>query len=175
MIQKETPVNLLLVDDKPANLMVLEAVLEVMNLNLVMARSGREALEKFTREDFAVILLDVRMPEMDGFETAIAISQCDIHRKTPIIFLTAAQESEKDKIRAYDVGGIDYLLKPFSPSVLRAKVSILIDLYRHSEDMRKMIDQLQSNNKELKSNNMMLEAEVNKFMNFNPLPAKAAV
>ena len=162
MVKDEPPVNILLVDDKPANLMALEAVLEGMNLNLIKANSGEEALQKFMLEDYAVILLDVRMPEMDGFETALIISQRDPSRKTPIIFLTAAHENEVDKTRAYAVGAIDYLLKPFVPAVLRTKVSILIDLYRNAEDMRELIVKLKNRNQELESKNLMLNAKMSR-------------
>jgi DNA-binding response OmpR family regulator len=140
-----------------------------MNLNLVKANSGEEALEKLICGDFAVILLDVRMPDMDGFETAVAISQRDPNRNTPVIFLTAAQENEEDKVRAYDVGGIDYLLKPFNPSVLRAKVSILINLYRHALDMRELVDKLKRNNGELEDLNLKLKTEMKKTSSRAPL------
>ena len=90
MIKNEPLVNILLVDDKPANLLALEAVLESMGLNLMKAHSGEEALQKLMLEDFAVVLMDVRMPEMDGFETAATIRRRDPSQKTPIIFLSAA-------------------------------------------------------------------------------------
>jgi len=110
-------------------------------------------------EDFAVILLDVRMPEMDGFETALTISQRDSSRNTPIIFLTAAHENEMERTRAYAVGAIDYLLKPFVPAVLRTKVSILIDLHRNAMEMRELIADLKLRNEELEAKNLLLNAK----------------
>jgi CheY-like chemotaxis protein len=156
----EKPVNILLVDDKQSNLLALEAVLESMGLNLMKAQSGEEALQKIMLEDFAVVLMDVRMPEMDGFETAAKIFSRDPNRKTPIIFLTAAQENEMDKVRAYAVGAIDYLLKPFDPSILQTKVSILIDLYRKNERMGRLVDKLDRRIGELVTENLMLKKEL---------------
>jgi len=156
MSKKEPSVNVLLVDDKPANLIALEAVLASLGLNLMKAHSGEEALKKLLLEDFAVILLDVRMPNMDGFETAVTIQQRDPTRNTPIIFLTAAQENETEMTRAYAVGAIDYLLKPFIPSVLRTKVSILINLYRKNEDFRLLVENLKRKVGELETENFML-------------------
>jgi CheY-like chemotaxis protein len=162
MIKNEPLVNILLVDDKPANLLALEAVLESMGLNLMKANSGEEALQKLTLEDFAVVLMDVRMPEMDGFETAATIRRRDPSCKTPIIFLTAAQENEADVIRAYEVGAIDYLLKPFVPSVLQTKVAVLIDLYRKNEGLRQLVDKLDRRIGELVTENSILKKELNK-------------
>jgi CheY-like chemotaxis protein len=162
MIKKEKPVNILLVDDKPANLLTLEAVLESMGLNLMKAHSGQEALQKMSEEDYAVVLMDVRMPDMDGFETATTIYSRDPNCKTPIIFLTAAQENEEDKTRAYAVGALDYLLKPFVPSVLRTKVSILTDLYRKNTGLLQLVKKLDRRIGELVDENLILKNESNK-------------
>ncbi len=161
MIKTETPVNILLVDDKPANLLALEAVLDSMNLNLMKAYSGEEGLQKLMLEDFAIVLMDVRMPEMDGFETAAMIHRRDPSQKTPIIFLTAAQENEADVTRAYAVGAIDYLLKPFEPSILQTKVAVLIDLYRKNEGLRQLVDKLDRRIGELVTENSILKKELN--------------
>jgi serine phosphatase RsbU (regulator of sigma subunit) len=122
-------VKILLVDDQPANLLVLEAVLEGLGHVLVRAQSGEEALKCVLKDDFAVILMDVFMPGMDGFETAEFIRKRERSRRTPIIFLTAIGTSETHVSRGYGVGGVDYLFKPIVPEILRAKVAAFVDLY----------------------------------------------
>src|SRR5580658_6322008 len=129
------PVNILLVDDQPANLLALEAVLESLGQNLVRANSGEEALRQLIQRDFAVILLDVLMPGINGFETAALIRQRDRNSNMPIIFLTAGGKTETEMFRGYAVGAIDYLLKPIRPAVLRSKVSVLIDLFRKTGEI----------------------------------------
>ena len=162
MVNSETPVKILLVDDKPANLLSLEAVLESLGLNLMRANSGEEALNQIMREDFAVVLMDVRMPDMDGFETAAKIRERDPNRNMPIIFLTAAQENEADKVRAYAEGAIDYLLKPYVPSELRTKVAVLRNLFRKNEELRVHIDYLNNRVRELEYQNLALKEEMKK-------------
>ncbi|MGH7868612.1 MAG: response regulator, partial [Candidatus Dormibacteraceae bacterium] len=159
MASNETPVNILLVDDEPANLLALEAVLEGLGHNLVKARSGEEALRQLMREDFAVILLDVLMPGMNGFETASLIRQRDRSRLTPIIFLTAVGKTEEEMFEGYAVGAIDYLFKPFHPQVLRSKVAVLVDLYRKSEEVRRLNEELKRRAGELETLNLMLKNE----------------
>jgi PAS domain S-box-containing protein len=119
----------LIVDDQPDNLLALEAVLRPLQLNVVRAGSGEEALRKLLHEDFAAILLDVQMPEMDGFETAQLIKQRERTQHIPIIFLTAIDKEQHQVFRGYSVGAVDYLFKPFDPEVLRSKVGIFVDLY----------------------------------------------
>lgn len=119
-------VNLLLVDDQPENLVALEAMLEPLGQNLLRARSGRDALRVLLETDVAVVLLDVRMPEMDGFETAELIRQRDRTRDTPIIFLTAADQSLA--MRGYAVGAVDYIVKPAVADFVRSKVSVFVEL-----------------------------------------------
>jgi two-component system, sensor histidine kinase and response regulator len=121
-------VNILLVDDQPANLVALEAMLQDLGQNLVRASSGREALKCVLSQDFAVILLDVKMPEMDGFETATLIRERDKSRDTPIIFLTAADRSQTQAVRGYALGAVDYLLKPVVPEFVRSKVAVFVEL-----------------------------------------------
>jgi two-component system sensor histidine kinase/response regulator len=121
-------VNILLVDDQPANLLALEAMLQDLGQNLVHASSGREALKCVLSQDFAVILLDVKMPEMDGFETATLIRQRDKSRDTPIIFLTAADRSQTQAVRGYALGAVDYLVKPVVPEFVRSKVAVFVEL-----------------------------------------------
>ncbi len=130
-------VNILLVDDQPANLVALEAMLEDLGQNLVRAESGREALKRLLSDDFAVILLDVKMPEMDGFETAELIRQRDRSRHTPILFLTAADTSQTQAVRGYAVGAVDYLIKPVVPEFVRSKVAVFVELAKKNELLRR--------------------------------------
>ncbi|HKP50957.1 MAG TPA: response regulator, partial [Gemmatimonadales bacterium] len=130
-------VNILLVDDQPANLVALEAMLEDLGQNLVRAESGREALKRLLSDDFAVILLDVKMPEMDGFETAEMIRQRDRSRHTPILFLTAADTTQAQAVRGYAVGAVDYLVKPVVPEFVRSKVAVFVELAKKNELLRR--------------------------------------
>jgi two-component system sensor histidine kinase/response regulator len=135
-------VNILLVDDQPANLLALEAMLQGLGQNLVKAESGREALKWLLTDDFAVILLDVKMPDMDGFETAALIRERDKSRYTPIIFLTAADKTHTEAVRGYAVGAVDYLVKPVVPEIVRSKVSVFVELAKKSELLRRQAEQL---------------------------------
>jgi CheY-like chemotaxis protein len=159
VVKTETPVKILLVDDIPANLLSLEAVLDNPGLSLTRANSGQEALNHLTQGDFAVVLMDVRMPVMDGIETAASIRKTDPDGNMPIIFLTAAQNNDIDKARAYAVGAIDYLLKPYVPSELRTKVAILSDLFREKKELVVHIDYLNNRVRELEKRNSMLKEE----------------
>ncbi len=123
----ETP-RVLLVDDMEDNLVALEAILRPLHLDLVRARSGEEAMKALLRADFALILMDVVMPGMDGFETAAHIRRLDQTRDVPIIFLTAFDRTSAYALRGSSVGAADYLTKPFDPWVLRAKVEVFVDL-----------------------------------------------
>src|SRR6266446_10336781 len=120
-------VNILLVDDNPDKLLAIEAVLEDLHQNVVRAYSGREALRAVLNQEFAVILLDVNMPGMDGFETAALIRQRKNSRDTPIIFITAFAD-EMHMARGYSVGAVDYILAPVIPEILQTKVRVLVDL-----------------------------------------------
>ncbi len=135
-------VNILLVDDQPANLLALEAMLQGLGQNLVKAESGREALKRLLTHDFAVILLDVKMPDMDGFETAALIRERDKSRDTPIIFLTAADKTHTEAVRGYAVGAVDYLVKPVVPEFVRSKVSVFVELAKKTELLRRQADRL---------------------------------
>ena len=130
-------VNILLVDDQPANLVALEAMLQGLGQNLIKAESGREALKWLLTHECAVILLDVKMPEMDGFETATLIRQRDKSRHTPILFLTAADNSQTHAVRGYAVGAVDYLVKPVVPEFVRSKVAVFVELAKKSELLRR--------------------------------------
>src|SRR4051794_31373252 len=122
----EERVNILLVDDQPANLRVLEAILEGLGQNLSKASSGQEALKCLLRDEYAVILMDVVMPGMDGLETAALIRERDRSRHTPIIFLTAYEKTDVQMFKGYSLGAVDYLCKPVVPAVLRSKVNVLV-------------------------------------------------
>ena len=119
-MEAEPTAHILLVDDHPENLLALEAILSDLGQPLVKSQSGREALRHLLATDFAVILLDVHMPDMDGFETARLIRQREKSRHIPIIFLTALDRSDEWMFRGYAVGAVDYLFKPFVPEVLNA-------------------------------------------------------
>lgn len=121
--------KILLVDDREENLIALEAILSSLDLVPVRARSGEEALKALLNTEFALILLDVRMPGMDGFETAAHIKRRERTRNIPIIFLTVVDSAPDYAFRGYAAGAVDYLTKPFDPWVLRAKVSVFTELY----------------------------------------------
>jgi CheY-like chemotaxis protein len=123
-------VKILLVDDNEESLIALEAILRPLQQRLFKARSGHEAMKLMLRNDFAVVLLDVLMPGMDGFETATHIKRLDQTRDVPIIFLTGTEPSAGAAFRGYAVGAVDYLTKPFDPWVLRSKVAVFIELFR---------------------------------------------
>jgi CheY-like chemotaxis protein len=139
----EQKVNILMVDDQPENLAALEATLADLNQNLVKAHSGREALKQLLENDFAVILLDVQMPGMDGFETAKLIRQRRRSSSTPIIFLTAMYVEDAYSEMAYSLGAVDYLIKPFVPEILRSKVTVFVELFQKTEEVRLQADTIQ--------------------------------
>ena len=130
-------VNILLVDDQPANLVALEAMLQGLGQNLIKAESGREALKWLLTHDFAVILLDVKMPDMDGFETAALIRERDKSRHTPILFLTANDNTQTHAMRGYAVGAVDYLIKPVVPEFVRSKVTVFVELAKKTQLLRR--------------------------------------
>ena len=121
--------RILLVDDRAENLVALEAILAPLNQILVPVRSGKQAVQAVLDDEFAVVLLDIMMPGMDGFETATQIKRQAKDRDVPIIFLTAAAAQPEQAFRGYAAGAVDYLAKPFDPWVLQAKVSVFVDLY----------------------------------------------
>jgi CheY-like chemotaxis protein len=128
--------RILLVDDRIENLVALEAILSSLNQVLVSVRSGEQAVQALLAEEFAVVLLDIMMPGMDGFETAAQIKRHAKNRDVPIIFLTAAIERPDHTFRGYSAGAVDYLAKPFDPWVLQAKVSVFVDLYLKNSQLR---------------------------------------
>ena len=136
--------RILLVDDRSENLVALEAILSSLNQVLVPVRSGEEALKALLVDEFAVILLDVVMPGMDGFETAAHIKRRPKTRDVPIIFLTAASAEPDHAFRGYAAGAVDYISKPFDPWVLRAKVSVFVELYTKNKQLREQAELLRS-------------------------------
>jgi signal transduction histidine kinase len=133
----QTPVNILLVDDQPARLLTYHTILESLGENLVEARSGTEALQRLMDDEYAVILLDVNMPGMDGFETASLIHQHPRFEKTPIIFVTAVNITDMDRLRGYKLGAVDYVMVPVIPEILRTKVVVLAELFRKRRELQK--------------------------------------
>ncbi len=134
--------DILVVDDKPDNLLALDVILEALGQNVVLARSGREALRHVLRREFAVILLDINMPTMDGFETAELIRQHRASRHTPIIFVTANSEDLYIE-RSYALGAVDYILTPVVPTMLRSKVSVFVDLFKKNREVRRQAESLE--------------------------------
>src|SRR5919202_1291571 len=145
----EQKVNILLVDDQPKNLLALSAILDSPDLNLVKADSGLEALRCLLNQDFAVILLDVQMPLMDGFETAALIRQRERSQHTPIIFITALNQDDTHVKRGYSLGAVDYLLKPFAPEILKSKVTVFVELFKKTHLLEKQAALLEAANKKL--------------------------
>ncbi len=130
------PANVLLVDDRPANLLALEAVLEPLGQTLQRASSGREAVELASRIDFAVVLMDVQMPGLDGFETTRRLRADERTRAVPVIFLTAIHSGAEYSARGYALGAVDYIAKPFDPEFLKAKVGAFVAWYQQREELR---------------------------------------
>lgn len=157
-------VSILLVDDRPENLIALESALEILGQNLVTVSNGREALRAALNQDFAVILLDVRLPDMDGFETASLLRERVRSRHTPIIFLTAVDKDDTQVSKGYSLGAVDYIFKPLDPEILRAKVSVFIDLYEKKRQIerlnRSLEERVRQRTIELESANRDLEHEV---------------
>lgn len=134
MIQKDK-VNILMVDDQPAKLMSYEAILSELGEDLIKARSGREALEHLLKSEIAVVLMDVSMPEMDGFELADMIRQHPRYQRTAIIFISAVHLTDLDRLEGYERGAVDYISVPVNPELLRAKVSVFAELHRKSRQL----------------------------------------
>ena len=129
--------KLLLVDDRPENLLALEAILEPLDTDLVRASSGEEALRQLLSEEYAAILLDVQMPGLDGFQTAELIKRRERTKHVPILFLTAISKDAEHIFRGYSAGAVDYLMKPFDPLILRSKVAVFIELWQKTVEIRR--------------------------------------
>ncbi|MFL5318997.1 MAG: response regulator, partial [Myxococcaceae bacterium] len=134
---EETPARILMVDDHPANLLALEGILSPLGQELVRATTGADALKAVLQQDFAVILMDVQMPGMDGFQTAKLIKEREKSRSIPIIFLTALSRDAANVFKGYKHGAVDYLLKPFDAEILRAKVQVFVELHQKNEKLKR--------------------------------------
>jgi signal transduction histidine kinase len=139
-----TKVNILVVDDDPTKRFALRTILAPLDENVVEASSGGDALRQLLRNEFAVVLLDVRMPVMDGFDTAQLIRQRPRSELTPIIFVTALDEAETDMGRGYNLGAVDFVFAPVVPAIMRAKVSVFVELYRAQQELRRYRTQLET-------------------------------
>ncbi|MCT7950693.1 response regulator [Ancylothrix sp. C2] len=144
-------VNILLVDDNPNNILALEAILDSLGENLVKATSGEQALRCLLNQDFAVILLDVQMPGIDGFETAALIRQRQRSRNTPIIFLTAFSKSDQFIFQGYSLGAVDYLFKPLEPTILLSKIKVFVELFKKTEEVKRQAAEIARFNTELET------------------------
>ncbi len=145
------PVNVLLVDDQASRLLTYRAILEPLGERLVEAHSGMEALQKLMEEEFALILLDVNMPGMDGFETASLIHQHPRFENTPIIFVTAVNVSDMDRMRGYTLGAVDYVMVPVIPEILRSKVEVMAELHRKRRELQWANERLAAANEALRA------------------------
>ncbi|MDI6726565.1 MAG: ATP-binding protein [Smithellaceae bacterium] len=157
--------NILLVDDREENLLALAEVLEPLGQNLITALSGQEALDHILRdEEIALIVMDIRMPTMDGYETAALVRGREKSRHIPIIFITAFSDSQMDILKGYEVGAADYIIKPFVPEIVRSKVGVFVDLFKlrkatqmHLEEAAQLNRKLNRTNLELARSNRELE------------------
>src|SRR2546426_8507102 len=136
-------VNILMVDDQPAKLLSYEVILSELGENLIKAGSGREALEHLLKTDIAVVLMDVSMPEIDGFELADLIRQHPRYQKTAIIFISAVYLTDLDQLKGYARGAVDYISVPVIPELLRAKVSVFAELHRRAQQLETLNRQLE--------------------------------
>ena len=128
-------VNVLLVDDQPAKLLAYEVILSGLGENLLKATSGKEALECLLKNEIAVILVDVCMPELDGFQLAAMIREHPRFQRTALIFISAIHLTDVDRLRGYEMGAVDYVPVPVVPEVLRAKVKVFAELYRKTREL----------------------------------------
>ena len=152
-------VNILLVDDQPGRLLSYEAILKELGQNLVTARSGLEALERLMQDEYAVVLLDVSMPGMDGFETASLIHEHPRFERTPIIFVTGVHINELDRMKAYKLGAVDYVLIPVVPEILRSKVAVLVELHQQRRELQQLNSTLAQAHAQLSAAHLNLQAE----------------
>src|SRR5947207_11230500 len=136
-------VNVLLVDDQPAKLLAFEVILRDLGENLIKASSAREALEHLLKTDVAVVLVDVCMPELDGFQLGSMIREHPRFKKTAIIFISAIHLTDVDRLRGYEMGAVDYVPVPVVPEVLRAKVKVFAELYRKTRELEQLNSELE--------------------------------
>lgn len=165
-------IKILLVDDRPENLLALENILENPDFDIIKATSGNEALGLMLEYEFAIVLLDVQMPEMDGFETAELMRGNERTKQTPIIFVTAINFEQKYVFKGYESGAVDYLFKPFDPYILKSKVKVFIQLYKQkrvleitTNDLKKAVGELKkANQKILEQQKSLIDEERHKVL-----------
>jgi CheY-like chemotaxis protein len=158
-MESDKPVKILLVDDRSENLFSLEVIFSEENYLCVRANSGKEAINILSNdEDFAIILMDVQMPKMDGFETVELIRQNEKLQRIPIIFLTASMDSSVQIFKGYLAGAVDYLTKPFSPVILKAKVAVFVDLFKKNHELLEQAEEMKRLNK-----NVAIEKLLSKY------------
>jgi signal transduction histidine kinase/DNA-binding response OmpR family regulator len=157
---EEQQVNVLLVDDRPENLLAMESILEDLGHKLIRANSGREALRLLLDRDYALILLDVQMPGLDGFELAELIRERERTERTPIIFITAVSKHEEYVFKGYSLGAVDYLTKPFEPEILKSKVRFFTELFKQNQKIKYQSQLLEEANAKLDRANFDLELRV---------------
>lgn len=159
-MNNKSDINILIVDDKQENLLVLESLLEEMNCNIIKATSGNESLSLMLDYEFALVLLDVQMPEMDGFEVAEFMKMNSKTRYVPIIFVTAISKEKKCIFKGYEIGAVDYLFKPIEPIILQSKVKIFLEIYNQKrllEEQAKLLELKVKELSDLKEANFKLE------------------
>ena len=169
------PVNILLVDDESRNLDVLESILESPDYRLVRAQSADEALRALVSENFALLVLDVRMPGMSGLELAQLIKQRKKTQHLPIIFLTAYYQEDEHVMQGYGAGAADYLSKPINPAILRSKVAAFVDLFRKSRALEAEIEVRRAAEQQVRELNDQLALRVGELASANVLPLPASV
>ena len=168
-ISEKPPVRILAVDDREDNLLSIETILEQEHYTIVKANSGRAALKiLLTQHDFSLILMDVQMPDLNGFETAAIIYERDKLRDIPIIFITAHNYDEEIIFKGYKTGGVDYIYKPINPDMLRVKVSVFVELYRKNL-------QLLQHEKKLLAANQSLQKEIKERKYRELLPKQTSI
>lgn len=159
-MESESKANVLLVDDRPENLLAMETILADLGQNLIRATNGREALRFLLVEDVALILLDVQMPGLNGFELAELIRERERTQRTPIIFVSATSRDEQYVFKGYSLGAVDYLTKPFEPEILKSKVRFFTELFRQNQEIKRQAALIEKANGELDNLNTELEARV---------------
>jgi two-component system sensor histidine kinase/response regulator len=161
-MNEEERTNILIVDDRPENLLALESLLENPSLNIMKANSGNEALGLVLQHDFALVLLDVQMPEMDGFETAELMRSSQKTKHIPIIFVTAISKEQQHIFKGYEAGAVDYLFKPLDPHILQSKVNIFLNLHKQKMSLEKTNKKILEQQKQLEETNKQLEDAISK-------------
>lgn len=171
MATSDTP-SILLVDDVAINLDLLSAILKRLNVNLILAKSGTEALLKIEGKEIVLALLDIRMPGMDGIELATIIHHDESREKIPVIFISAHEQDEQGLEECYKSGAVDFILKPFQPKIVLSKVQVFLELYRQKLEIRKQKSHLETVVGELEQSNITLqksEALLNNIIDNLPL------